>query len=146
MMILHVGERVFWGAPEVIYLEGTISKLDEATQTAVVHVDRATPHSAHLIGTDVAFAANGLAPLKGESPPGVTSERSLQRQPARRMSDDEKIRSAAAVAVHQQHGYTLPAAKEKAMIEQVTQTLNSDPTMRARIIASMDEILNREFF
>ena len=145
MMILHVGERVFWGAPEVIYLEGTISKLDEATQTAVVHVDRATPHSAHLIDTDVAFAANGLAPLKGESPPGVTSERSLQRLPARRMSDDEKIRSAAAVAVHQQHGYTLPTAKEQAMIEQVTQTLNSDPTMRARIIASMDEILNREF-
>ena len=61
------------------------------------------------------------------------------------MSDDEKIRSAAAAAVHQQHGYTLPAAKEKAMIEQVAQTLNSDPNMRARIIASMDEILNREF-
>src|SRR5438132_14345717 len=102
MMILHVGERVFWGAPEVIYLEGIISKLDEATQTAVVHVDRATPHSAHLIGADVAFAANGLTPLKGESPTGVTSERSLQRQPAHRMSDDEKIRSAAAVAVHHQ--------------------------------------------
>ena len=144
-MILHVGERVFWGAPEVIYLEGTISKLDETTQTAVVRIDRATPHSAHLIGTDIAFAANGLAPLKGESPPGVTSERSAQRQPVRHMSDDEKIRSAASVAVHQQYGYELPAAEEKAMIEQVAQTLNSDPAMRARIISSMDEILNREF-
>lgn len=68
-MILHLGERVFWGAPEVIYLEGTINKLDEATQTVVVRIDRATPHSAHLIGTDIAFAANGLAPLKrGDSP------------------------------------------------------------------------------
>jgi hypothetical protein len=144
-MILHVGERVFWGAPEVIYLEGTISKLDEPTQTVIVHIDRATPHSAHLIGTDIAFAANGLVPLKGESPPGVTSERTAQRQPARRMSDDEKIRCAAAVAVHQQYGYMLPAAEEKVMIEQVAQTLNSDLAMRARIIASMDEILNREF-
>lgn len=144
-MILHVGERVFWGAPEVIYLEGTISKLDETTQTAVVHIDRATPHSAHLIGTEVPFAASGLAALKGESPPGVTNQRSAQRQPVRRMSDDEKIRSAAAAAVHQQHGYRLPEAEEKAMIARVAQTLNSDPTMRARIIASMDEILNREF-
>ena len=144
-MILHLGERVFWGAPEVIYLEGTINKLDEATQTVVVRIDRATPHSAHLIGTDIAFAANGLAPLKGETPPGVTNERSAQRQPPRRMSDDEKIHSAAAAAVHQQHGYGLPAAEEQVMIEQVAQTLNSDPVMRARIIASMDEILNREF-
>ena len=45
-MILHLGERVYWGAPEVIYLEGTISKLDKAAQTAIVHIDRATPHSA----------------------------------------------------------------------------------------------------
>ena len=144
-MILHLGERVFWGAPEVIYLEGTISKLDEETQTAVVHIDRATPHSAHLIDTDVPFAANGLVPLKGESPPGVTSKRSARRQPPRHMSDDEKVRSAAAVAVHQQYGYTLPAAQEEAIIEQVAQTLNSDPTTRAKIITSMDEILNREF-
>jgi len=103
-MILHLGERVYWGAPEVIYLEGTISKLDEAKQTVVVHIDRATPYSAHLIGTDVAFAANGLAPLKGDSPPGVTDKRSTQRQPPRRMSDAEKIRSAAAVAVHSNMG------------------------------------------
>ena len=144
-MILHLGERVYWGAPEVIYLEGTISKLDEASQTVIVHIDRATPHSAHLIGTDVAFAANGLAPLKVDSPPGVTSERSTQRQPPRRMSDAEKIRSAAAVAVHQQYGYTLPAEQENALVEQVAQTLNSDAAMRTRIIASMDEILNREF-
>jgi hypothetical protein len=144
-MILHLGERVFWGAPEVIYLEGTISKLDEATQTAVVHIDRATAHSAHLIDTDVAFAANGLALLKGASPPGVTGARSAQRQPPRRMSDDEKVRSAAAVAVHQQYGYTLPTTQENVMIEQLAQTLNSDTALRERIIASMDEILNREF-
>ena len=30
------------------------------------------------------------------------------------------------------------------MIEQVTQVLNSDPEMRTRIIASMDQILLRE--
>jgi len=144
-MILHLGERVFWGAPEVIYLEGTISKLDEATQTAVVHIDRATPHSAHLIGSDVPFAANGLAPLKGESPPGVTSVRNTQRQPALQLNDDEKIRRAAAAAVHQQYGYTLPTAQERAMVEQVAETLNNDLTLRKRIITSMDEILNREF-
>ena len=61
------------------------------------------------------------------------------------MSDDEKIQSAAAVAVHQQYGYALPTEQEQALIEQVTQTLNSDAAMRTRIIASMDEILNREF-
>ncbi len=144
-MILHIGERVFWGAPEVIYLEGTIRKLDEAAQTAVVRIDRATPYSAHLIGTEVAFSADGLAPLKGDSPPGVINERSTQRQPVRQMSDDEKIRSAAAVAVHQQYGYTLLAEQESALIEQVARTLSSDPALRTRIIASMDEILNREF-
>ena len=50
-----------------------------------------------------------------------------------------------AAAVHQQHGYRLPAAEEETLIARVAQTLNSDPVMRARIIASMDEILNREF-
>ena len=144
-MILHVGERVFWGAPEVIYLEGIIRRLDEATQTAIVHIDRSTSHSAHLIDTDVAFAVDGLTPLKGDSPPGVTSVRSTERQPTRHLSDDEKIRRAAAVAVHQQYGYTLSAAQENALIEQVAQALNRDSAMRARIIASMDEILNREF-
>ncbi|GCE19689.1 hypothetical protein [Dictyobacter kobayashii] len=69
-MILHVGERVFWGAPEVIYLEGTVVSLKPAEQTAVVHIERATPYSAHLINSDVPFAANGLVPLKGESLPG----------------------------------------------------------------------------
>lgn len=54
-MILHKGERVFWGAPEVIYLEGQITALNEETQTVTVHVDRSTPHSAHLIGSDVPF-------------------------------------------------------------------------------------------
>ncbi len=144
-MILHLGERVYWGAPEVIYLEGTISKLDEATQTVVVHIDRATPHSAHLIGSALPFAADGLAPLKGESPPGITSVHSPQRSPAPQMDDNEKIRRAAAAAVHQKYGYTLPATQESAMIEQVAETLNNDTTLRKRIITSMNEILNREF-
>ena len=91
------------------------------------------------------FAANGLAPLKGESPPGVTSVRNTQRQPALQLNDDEKIRRAAAAAVHQQYGYTLPTAQERAMVEQVAETLNNDLTLRKRIITSMDEILNREF-
>ncbi len=144
-MILHFGERVFWGAPEVIYLEGTIRQLDEAAQTVVVHIDRATPHSAHLIGSDVPFAADGVTPLKGDSPPGVTGERSVQPGPPRRMSDAEKIRSAASVAVHQQYGYMLPAGQEQALIEQIAQTLNNDTALRAKIITSMDEILQREF-
>jgi len=144
-MILHTGERVFWGAPEVIYLEGTITKLDEATQTVVVHIERTTAHSAHLIGSEVAFTADGIKPLTGDSPSGTTSERNTHPLPPRQMSDDDKIRSAAAVAVHQQYGYTLPATQENALIEQVAQTLNSDPAMRQRIIASMDEILQREF-
>ena len=144
-MILHLGERVYWGAPEVIYLEGTITQLDEAAQTASVHVDRATTHSAHLIDTTLTFSANGLKPLKGNSPPGVTGERNAERQPARHMSDEEKVRSAASVAVHQQYGYTLPPAQEATLIEQVAQALNNDPAMRVRIIESMDAILNREF-
>jgi hypothetical protein len=143
-MILHKGERVFWGAPEIIYLEGTIVNMDKEAQSVVVHVDRATPHSAHLIGTDIAFSADGLAPLKGDSPPGTTSERNAQRLPPLRMGDEEKVRKAASVAVHQQYGYNLAPAQEQALIEQVTQALNSDPAMRARIIASIDEILNRE--
>lgn len=61
------------------------------------------------------------------------------------MSDAEKVRSAAAVAVHQQYGYTLPAEQENTLIEQVTQALNGDTAMRQRIIASMNEILQREF-
>ena len=144
-MILHLGERVFWGAPEVIYLEGTISKLDEVTQTVVVRVDRATPQSAHLIGSEVPFAADGLAPLKGESPPGTTTVRSARHRPPLQINDDEKIRRAAAAAVHQQYGYTLPATQENSLIDQVAATLNNDPTLRERIIASMDEILNRAF-
>ncbi len=144
-MILHVGERVYWGAPEVIYLEGAIISLDEKAQTIVVHVDRATTHSAHLIGTDVPFAADGIKPLLGDSPPGTTSERSIERQPARVMSDSEKIHSAAAVAVHQQYGYNLAAEQEYALIEQVEQLINRNAAMRQQIITSMDEILRREF-
>ena len=143
-MILHLGERVFWGAPEVIYLEGNITRLDEANQSVLVHIDRATPNSAHLIDTDVPFAADGVTPLQGDTPPGMVTERSADRQSAPQMSDDDKIRSAAAVAVHQKYGYALPTEKERAMIDQVAQVLNSDPEMRTRIIASMNEILLRE--
>jgi hypothetical protein len=143
-MILHLGERVFWGAPEVIYLEGNITRLDEANQSVLVHIDRATPNSAHLIDTDIPFAADGVTPLQGDTPPGTVTERSADRQSASQMSDDDKIRSAAAVVVHQKYGYTLPAEKEHAMIDQVAQVLNSDPEMRTRIIASMNEILLRE--
>lgn len=144
-MILRMGERVFWGAPEVIYLEGTIVALDEEKQVVVVHVERATEHSAHLIGSDVPFAADGVTRLKTDSPPGTTDQHSTHRHPPRVMSDDEKIRSAAAVAVHQQYGYTLPKEQETALIEQVRQALNRDTEMRARIITSMDAILQREF-
>lgn len=144
-MILHKGERVFWGAPEVIYLEGQITTLDEEAQTVIVHIDRTTPHSAHLIGTNIPFAADGVKPLIGNSPPGITGERSAERIPPPRLNDDEKLRRAAAAAVHQQYGYTLPAEQEQEMIKQVAQALNADPAMRTRIIASMNEILRREF-
>ncbi len=144
-MILHVGEHVYWGAPEVIYLEGAIIALDEKEQTVVVHIDRATPHSAHLIGEDIPFAANGVKPLLGASPPGITSERSTERMPPRVMNDAEKIRSAATVLIRQQYGYDLPAEQENVLIEQVEQTINTDTTLRQQIITSMDEILRREF-
>jgi hypothetical protein len=60
------------------------------------------------------------------------------------MSDEEKIRCAAAVAVHQKYGYSLTPEQEHAMIEQVAQVLDSDQEMRTRIITSMNEILLRE--
>jgi len=143
-MMLHKGERVYWGTPEVIYLEGTITAFDEEKQTVTVHVERATPHSAHLIGSNVPFAANGIKPLQGESPPGTTSEHSSQQQPPPPMSDDEKIHRAAAAAVHQQYGYHLPATQEEQLIAQVVQVIQSDAAMRQQIIASMNEILRRE--
>jgi hypothetical protein len=143
-MMLHKGERVYWGTPEVIYLEGTITAFDEEKQTVTVHVERATPHSAHLIGSNVPFAANGIKPLVGESPPGTTSERSSQQQPPPPMSDDEKIHRAAAAAVHQQYGYHLPATQEEQLVAQVVQVIQSDAAMRQQIIASMNEILRRE--
>ncbi|HVB26134.1 MAG TPA: hypothetical protein VNG51_29610 [Ktedonobacteraceae bacterium] len=143
-MILHLGERVFWGAPEVIYLEGAITQLDEQSQTVMVHVDKATPHSAHLIGTDMPFAADGVKPLSGDTPPGVTSERSTERLPAPKLSDEEKIQRAAAVAVHQQYGYALPPKQEEVLIAQVAQVLGSDKTMRAHVIDTMSAILERE--
>jgi hypothetical protein len=143
-MILHTGERVSWGAPEVIYLEGTIVRLDEAAQTITVHIERATLNSAHLIGEDVPFAADGLTPLQGESPAGITSERAAQSSAAQSMSDEEKLRSAAAVAVHQKYGTTISPEQREAMIAQVMQVIASDAEMRARIIESMDQILRRE--
>jgi hypothetical protein len=143
-MILHMGERVYWGAPEVIYLEGTILQLNEENQTVVVHIDRATPNSAHLIGADVPFAANGVTPLQGDSPAGTTTEPNTDRQSSQPMSDEEKVRSAAAAAVHQRYGTTLTGKEREHMIEQVARVLNSDSEMRARIIASMNQILQRE--
>jgi hypothetical protein len=143
-MILHNGERVYWGAPEVIYLEGTIVKLDEAAQTVLVRIDRATPNSAHLIGEEVPFAADGLTPLQGESPAGVTGERAARGGPAQPMSDGEKLRSAAAAAVHQKYGSTISHEQREAMIAQVVQVIESDAGMRARIIESMNQILRRE--
>lgn len=143
-MILHTGQRVFWGAPEVIYLEGAITQLDEESQTVMVHVDKATPHSAHLIGTDLPFAADGVKPLTAETPPGVTSERSTERFPAPKLSDEEKIRRAAAVAVHSQYGYTLPPEQEQTLIEQVAGLLGNDTEMRVHVISTMNAILERE--
>ncbi len=143
-MILHLGERVYWGAPEVIYLEGTINKLDEEAQAALVHIERATPNSAHLIGSYIPFAADGLTPLKGESPACTTSEPNKEHHKAQPMSDDDKVRSAAAVAVYQKYGSTLSSRQREAMIDQVTQVINTDPEMRTRIIASLDQVLFRE--
>lgn len=143
-MILHNGERVYWGAPEVIYLEGTIVGLDEAAQTVTVRIERATPNSAHLIGQDVPFAADGVSPLRGESPAGVTGERSAQSSTVQPMSDEEKLRSAAAVAVYQKYGTTISPEQRDAMIDQVMQVIAGDAEMRARIIESMDQILRRE--
>jgi hypothetical protein len=143
-MILHNGERVYWGAPEVIYLEGTIVRLDEAAQTVTVRIERATPNSAHLIGEDVPFAADGLTPLQGESPAGITGERTAQGGSEQPMSDEEKLRSAAAVAVYQRYGTTISREQREAMIAQVMQVIAGDAAMRARIIESMNQILRRE--
>lgn len=143
-MILHTGERVYWGAPEVIYLEGTVIKLDEAALTVVVRIDRATPNSSHLIGEDVPFAADGLAPLQGDSPAGITGERAASSGPARPMSDEEKLRGAAAVAVHQKYGTTITREQRETMIGQVMQVIANDAEMRRHIIDSMNQILQRE--
>ncbi|MDQ2715300.1 MAG: hypothetical protein M3Z08_10365 [Chloroflexota bacterium] len=144
-MILHIGERVYWGAPEVIYLEGTIIKLDEATQAALVHIERASLNSAHLVGSDITFFADGLRSLTGTSPPDTTDKRSLVRQPLPEMDDNEKVRRAAEAAVHQQYGYTLPPAQEQVFVEQVYQSISADASMRQHIIASMDAILRGGF-
>ncbi|GCE13909.1 hypothetical protein [Tengunoibacter tsumagoiensis] len=144
-MVLHVGERVYWGTPEVIYLEGPIVALHAEFQTVVVHIERATTYSAHLIGTEIPFAADGVMPLKSASPPNTTSERNTDRQPLPAMSDDEKVQRAAAAAVHQQYGYQLSKEHEQALIAEVARTLNNDSALRSQIITSMDEILRREW-
>ena len=110
----------------------------------MVHIDRATPNSAHLIGEDVPFAADGLAPLQGESPAGISSERAASGSPALPMSDEDKLRGAAAVAVHQKYGATISREQREAMIAQVMQVIANDAAMRARIIDSMNQILQRE--
>ena len=143
-MILHLGERVYWGAPGVMYLEGVITRLDEETQAVLVHIDRATPNSAHLIDTDVSFAADGLAPVQGNSPEGTTTERNVHHSMMGQMSDDEKVRSAAAAAVYQRYGSGLPSEQKEAMIDKVCDVIQGDAEMRVRIIASMDQILSRE--
>src|SRR5579862_3383837 len=102
-MLLHIGERVYWGAPEVIYLEGIIKAFDEQEQNVIVHIDRATSHSAHLIGSDMPFSADGLKPLVGESPADTTTEYNANAQPPIVMSDEEKIQRAAAAAIYQQY-------------------------------------------
>jgi hypothetical protein len=143
-MILYRGERVYWGAPEVIYLEGVITGLDEAAQTARVRVDRATPNASHLIGEEVPFAADGLAEVRGESPAGTTLERNTDSTAERVMSDADKIRSAAAAAVYQKYGSTITTEQREALIVQVAQVLDGDAEMRQRIIQSMDQIVLRE--
>ena len=143
-MILHMGERVYWGAPEVMYLEGVITRLDDENQAELVHIDRATPNSAHLIDADVAFAADGLTPMQGKSPEGTTAERNAEHSTVGQMSADEKVRSAAAAAVYQRYGNSLPVHQKQAMIDQVYQVIQDDAEMRARIIASMNQILSRE--
>ena len=143
-MILYQGERVYWGAPEVIYLEGVITTLDEATQTARVRVDRATPNASHLIGDEIPFAADGLAELRGESPANTTLERNTTYTVAQQMSEAEKIRGAAAAAVHQKYGTTITPQQRQTMIEQVAQAIEKDVEMRQRIMQSMDQVLLRE--
>lgn len=143
-MILHRGERAYWGAPEVIYLEGVITGLDEATQTARVRIERATPNASHLIGEEIPFAADGLTPMRGDSPPDTTAERDTAYEAATPLSDAEKIRGAAAAVVHQKYGTTITQEQRQAMVEQVAQAIESDVEMRQRIIQSMDQVLQRE--
>jgi hypothetical protein len=127
-----------------MYLEGVITRLDEETQAVLVHIDRATPNSAHLIDTDVSFAADGLTPMQGTSPEGTTTERDVHHSMTEQMSDDEKVRNAAAAAVYQRYGSSLSGEQSEVMIDQVYDVIQGDADMRARIIASMDQILSRE--
>src|SRR5258708_8280976 len=96
------------------------------------------------MGKGQGFLGDGLASRKGNSHLGVTSQRSQQRPPAPQLNDEEKVRSAASVAVHQQYGYELPPEQELTLIDQVAQVINADPAMRARVIASMNQLLSRE--
>ncbi len=67
-----------------------------------------------------------------------------RRKIGRNGPDEEKIRSAAAVAVHQKYGATISPEQREAMIVQVMQVIANDAEMRARIIESMNQILLRE--
>ncbi|GER83297.1 hypothetical protein KTAU_19340 [Thermogemmatispora aurantia] len=147
-MILHLGEAVYWGSVEVIFLAGTITALDEERQTVTVRIERATPNAAHLIGQEAEFFADGLEPLTalGELPPGLTDHPVAERQPLPAMDEAEKLRRAAAAAVHQLYGYhRLPAEQEQALIAEVRVMLEADPALRARTLATMDEILRLDF-
>ncbi len=144
-MILHVGERVFWGAPEVIYLEGNIVSLNTAEQTATVRIERATPYSAHLINSNIPFATDGLTPIQGNSPPGTTDQYNAERLPPPQLSDEEKVRRTAATAVHQLYGYEMPAEQETYLVQKIADELEQDPARKAKIINTMDEILKREW-
>lgn len=143
-MHVCIGERVYWGAPEVIYLEGKVTALNEQTQAVRMRIERATPNSAHLVGSELVFASDGIMPVRGGSPPGLADRRETARRTVKPMSDEEKVRSAAAALVYQRYGNDLATEQRADLIEQVVGILNSDTALRARIIASMDLMLARE--
>jgi hypothetical protein len=122
-----------------------LKSLNAAEQTATVHIERATPYSAHLINSNIPFAADGLTSIQGNSPPGTTDQYSAERLPPPQLSDEEKIRRTAATAVHQLYGYELPAAQEASLVQQIAHELAQDPARKAKIITTMDEILKREW-
>lgn len=143
-MRVHIGERVYWGAPEVIYLEGSVKALNVQAATARVRIERATQNAAHLIGLVLVFACDGLMLLRGESPPDLVDQQAPARQSTQPMSDDEKIHGAAAALVYQKYGSNLSEEQRRDAVTQVITFLESDPALRTRIILSMDLIQTRE--